>query len=88
MRCIDASTYNPQRPGRRSTSPNRATNTSPTQHPRPGSALLGWVMDDAEYIATQIQTLADARKRRPTAANRAHPDAGESQEESDHAERQ
>jgi putative flavoprotein involved in K+ transport len=27
MRCIDASTYNPQRPGRRSTSPNRATNT-------------------------------------------------------------
>ena len=32
MRCIDASTYNPQRPGRRSTSPNRATNTSPTLH--------------------------------------------------------
>ena len=53
-----------------------------------GLALLGWVRDDAEYIATQIQTLADARKRRPTAANRAHPDAGESQEESDHAERQ
>ena len=51
-----------------------------------GSALLGWVEDDAEYIATQIQTLADARERRPTAANRAHPDAGESQEESDHAE--
>ena len=57
------------------------------QHTR-GSALLGWVRDDAEYIATQIQTLADARKRRPTAANRAHPAAGESQEESDHAERQ
>jgi len=67
MRCIDASTYNPQRPWRRSTSPNRATNTSPTQH---------------------LQTLADARKRRPTAANRARPDAGESQEESDHAEQQ
>ena len=57
------------------------------QHTR-GSALLGWVKDDAEYIATQIQTLADSRKRRPTAANRAHPDAGESQEESDHAEPQ
>ena len=81
MRCIDASTHNPQRPGRGSTSPNRATNTSPTQHARPG-------FSNAEHIATQIQTLADARKRRPTAANRAHPDAGESQEESDHAERQ
>ena len=81
MRCIDTSTYNPQRPGRRSTAPNRATNTSSTQHPRPG-------FSNAECIATQIQTLADARKRRPTAANRAHPDAGESQEESDHVERQ
>jgi putative flavoprotein involved in K+ transport len=30
------------------------------QHTR-GSALLGWVKDDAEYIATQIQTLADSR---------------------------
>ena len=53
-----------------------------------GSALLGWVKDDAEYIATQIQTLAEARERRPTAANRADPFAGECQEESDHAERQ
>ncbi len=44
--------------------------------------------DDAEYIATHIQTLTDARKRRPVAAKRAHPDAGESQEETDHAERQ
>ena len=51
MRCIDASTYNPQRPGRRSTSPNRATKTNLPglyflglywQHTR-GSALLGWV---------------------------------------------
>jgi hypothetical protein len=40
------------------------------------------------YIATQIQTLADACKRRATAAKRAHPDAGESHEESDHAEPQ
>jgi len=45
------------------------------QHTR-GSALLGWVKDDAEYIATQIQTLADSAKRRPTAASHAHPDAG------------
>jgi putative flavoprotein involved in K+ transport len=29
------------------------------QHTR-GSALLGWVKDDAEYIATQIQALADS----------------------------
>jgi putative flavoprotein involved in K+ transport len=29
------------------------------QHTR-GSALLGWVKDDAEYIATQIQTRADS----------------------------
>ncbi len=57
------------------------------QHTR-GSALLGWVKYDAEYIATQIQILADNRKRRPQAATRAHPDAGESQEESDHAEPQ
>ncbi len=53
------------------------------QHTR-GSALLGWVKDDAEYLATQIQTRADSRKRRPDAANRAHPNAGESQEEPDH----
>ena len=57
------------------------------QHTR-GSALLGWVKDDAEYIATQIQILADCRKRRPEAATRAHPDAGASQEESDHADPQ
>lgn len=55
------------------------------QHTR-GSALLGWVKDDAEYLATQIQGLADSRKRRPTGTNRAHPDAGERQEASDHAE--
>jgi putative flavoprotein involved in K+ transport len=57
------------------------------QHTR-GSALLGWVKADAEYIATQIQTLADSRKRRPTAATRAHPDTGKSQEERDHAAHQ
>jgi putative flavoprotein involved in K+ transport len=42
----------------------------PWQHTR-GSALLGWVKDDAEYIATQIQILADSRKARPNAAKRA-----------------
>ena len=57
------------------------------QHTR-GSALLGWVKDDAAYIATQIQTLANSREARPTAANRAHPDAGASQEESNHADPQ
>jgi putative flavoprotein involved in K+ transport len=54
------------------------------QHTR-GSALLGWVKDDAEYIAGQIQTLASSRQRRPVATIRAHPDAGESQE-SDYVE--
>jgi putative flavoprotein involved in K+ transport len=55
------------------------------QHTR-GSALLGWVKDDAEHIATQIETRADSRRRRPAANIHAHPDAGESQEESDHVE--
>jgi putative flavoprotein involved in K+ transport len=31
----------------------------PWQHTR-GSALLGWVKDDAQYIADQIATLASA----------------------------
>ena len=57
------------------------------QHTR-GSALLGWVKDDPAYIATQIQTLANSRVARPTAANREHPDAGASQEDSDHADPQ
>jgi len=57
------------------------------QHTR-GSALLGWVKDDAEYIATQVQILADSRKLQPTGSSREHPDAGTSQEESDHAEPQ
>jgi putative flavoprotein involved in K+ transport len=58
------------------------------QHTR-GSALLGWVKDDAQYIATRVQTLADSRNRRPAAApNRAHPDAGEIQEEPDHVQSQ
>jgi putative flavoprotein involved in K+ transport len=56
------------------------------QHTR-GSALLGWVKDDAEYIATQIQILADSRKLPPDAANRERPEAG-SQEEPNHVEPQ
>lgn len=35
-----------------------------------GSALLGWVKDDAEYLATHIQTLADSRRARPHAPAR------------------
>jgi len=88
MRCIDASTYTLSAPGvdrhRRTGRRTPRWAVAPTR----GSALLGWVKDDAEYIATQIQTLADACKRRATAAKRAHPDAGESHEESDHAEPQ
>lgn len=57
------------------------------QHTR-GSALLGWVKDDAEYIATQIQILADSRKLPPDAANREHPETGEDQEELSHVEPQ
>ena len=34
------------------------------QHTR-GSALLGWVKNDAEFIATQTQSLADKPKARP-----------------------
>jgi putative flavoprotein involved in K+ transport len=37
------------------------------QHTR-GSALLGWVKDDAEYLAAQIQTLAGSRTARPAVA--------------------
>jgi putative flavoprotein involved in K+ transport len=57
------------------------------QHTR-GSALLGWVKDDAEYIATQIQILAGNRKLRPDAANREHPNSAGRQEESDHVKPQ
>ncbi|HVQ87511.1 MAG TPA: NAD(P)/FAD-dependent oxidoreductase [Actinomycetes bacterium] len=57
------------------------------QHTR-GSALLGWVKDDAEFIATQIQTLAESRKVRPAAVNRELPIHAETQEASDHAEPQ
>ena len=46
------------------------------QHTR-GSALLGWVKDDAEYIATQIQTLADSRKARPDRSQSRTPDPRE-----------
>ena len=46
-------------------------------------------LGDTNYIATQVQTLADSRGRRPRAApNRAHPDAVEIQEEPDHAQSQ
>lgn len=54
------------------------------QHTR-GSALLGWVKDDAEYIATQIQILADSRKRRPDPAN-GEQRTRDNQEEPDHVE--
>jgi putative flavoprotein involved in K+ transport len=65
------------------------------QHTR-GSALLGWVKDDAAYIAAQIQTLADRqiqtladrRKARPNPANHEHPIRAEAQEESQHVEPQ
>ena len=39
------------------------------QHTR-GSALLGWVKDDAEYIAQQISTFTPAQAD-PSAAERA-----------------
>jgi putative flavoprotein involved in K+ transport len=55
------------------------------QHTR-GSALLGWVKDDAEFIARQIQALADSRKARPDAAHRQRPISGEAAEESLHVE--
>jgi putative flavoprotein involved in K+ transport len=42
------------------------------QHTR-GSALLGWVKDDAQYIATQIQALADSPGTRQQPAD--HPRA-------------
>jgi putative flavoprotein involved in K+ transport len=58
------------------------------QHTR-GSALLGWVKDDAEYIATQIQILADRRKGRPDPDPPGrHPISEEAEEESDHDEPQ
>jgi putative flavoprotein involved in K+ transport len=53
------------------------------QHTR-GSALLGWVKDDAEYLAGQIQTLADSRKARPQPAKRQHAISAEAQEEPHH----
>jgi len=57
------------------------------QHTR-GSALLGWVKDDAEYIATEIQNLANSREALPDAANRERPILGEAQEEPHHADPQ
>ena len=56
------------------------------QHTR-GSALLGWVKHDAEYIATQVRILADARQMRPDASERDRLNPRESQE-TDHAEPQ
>lgn len=44
----------------------------PWQHTR-GSALLGWVKDDAEYIATQIQALANTRNMRERESDHAEP---------------
>ena len=57
------------------------------QHTR-GSALLGWVKDDAEYLATQIQTLAERRKARPDTATREHLVSGETNEEPHHVDSQ
>ena len=57
------------------------------QHTR-GSALLGWVKDDAEYIATRIHMLADSRELPPDATSHGHPTAGEGQEEPNHVEPQ
>jgi putative flavoprotein involved in K+ transport len=42
------------------------------QHTR-GSALLGWVKDDAEYIARQIGDFQDARSPRSPQRRRSHP---------------
>jgi putative flavoprotein involved in K+ transport len=57
------------------------------QHTR-GSALLGWVKADAEYLATQIQSLAGSRPARPDPADRAQPIGAEVQEDSQHVEPQ
>jgi putative flavoprotein involved in K+ transport len=46
------------------------------QHTR-GSALLGWVKDDAEYIATQIQALADSPGTRQQPADHPRPISAE-----------
>jgi hypothetical protein len=50
---------------------NPASGVRPWQHTR-GSALLGWVKDDAEYIADQIATLARAGGPPATAAAPPH----------------
>jgi putative flavoprotein involved in K+ transport len=47
------------------------------QHTR-GSALLGWVKDDAEYIATQIKALTDSPGTRPQPADHPRPISTES----------
>jgi putative flavoprotein involved in K+ transport len=57
------------------------------QHTR-GSALLGWVKDDAEYLATRIQTLADRGERDEDPASREHLISAEAQEDSQHVETQ
>jgi putative flavoprotein involved in K+ transport len=46
------------------------------QHTR-GSALLGWVKDDAEYIARQIQALADSPGTRQQPADHPRPISAE-----------
>ena len=88
MRCIDASTYTLSAPGvDRHRRTGRRTPRWAVALTR-GSVLLGWVKDDAEYIATQIRALADSRKRGPAAPNREHVDAAGSQKESDHVQPQ
>jgi putative flavoprotein involved in K+ transport len=46
------------------------------QHTR-GSALLGWVKDDAEYIAEQVRALADSRKTPPQPGDQTRPISAE-----------
>ena len=55
------------------------------QHTR-GSALLGWVADDAEHLATHIQTMADSRKARPDAAHREHRMSADTRKETQHVD--
>jgi putative flavoprotein involved in K+ transport len=42
------------------------------QHTR-GSALIGWVADDAAYIADQIKTFHTTRPKRAAGRTRRHP---------------
>jgi putative flavoprotein involved in K+ transport len=45
------------------------------QHTR-GSALIGWVKEDAEFIAERIETSQEAKKRGVTQSALAPPEIG------------